>query len=391
VAAVAALRMQDGPQAHLARWTIGVALAIAPLFRADVALLAAPTVAVLTWIAHGRWPRPNATWLAPGAVALAGTALALDHARSHAELAAANGTLPQLQGYLAALPGHLLRDALPWRPDWLPGAIWLPVVAWLALGRHDNRLHLRWFALLPLAVLWLLPSFADFNETSLPRLQMPAAMLMLLLAAALTEQLAAHLAPQRWPLVVLLGAWLASAWPTLAACTRETNPHQEDVLLRRALAMLPRDQPYWLVTRTYAEAPAMSLHLHLPTYLFQPPGRVVAATDWLKLQAEGRWPNVPVFFLRSLRCWAAPISDSTFVSMDSKQHARPAGQPALALQGEPRPSVEHPACRAIVTAPGTLPLLSEQVQNLRDTPTFDYYGDAAAFEVGLYRLRGATP
>jgi hypothetical protein len=363
LAAVAILQNQ--------RWLAGLALALAPLFRADIVPLALPTALVLTWVAH-KPLRPLRSWLGPLTLALLGTALATLHAIHREHLDAARGNLPQIQGYLMTLAAHLKHDALPWRPDWLPGALWLPVVAWLALGRTEGRLHHRWLALLPLAVLWILPSFLDFNETSLPRLQMPAAVLLCLCAAGLAEQLAVTLQPHRWPLAVLGLAWLASAWPTLPVTFHKTNAHLEDELLHASANRMAHDledltrhgkQPeapdVWLVTRTYAEGPAVGVHLHFPTYLF-PGVRVVTATDWLARAPTARAPDV-AWFLRSVRCWAHPV-----VGGDATR--------------------EQDACQALVRGARGPSVLAGRIENLRDSPTFDYYGRRATLDVGLYGL-----
>lgn len=355
----------------------GLALGLAPLFRGDLLPLAVPTVLVLTWVARRRL-RLDRQWLGGLALLTLGTALATVHTIHREQIDAAHGNLPQLQRYLPALKGHLLHDALPWRPDWLPGGLWLPVVAWLALGRKEGRLHHRWLALIPLAVLWILPGFLDFNETSLPRLQMPAAVLLCLCAAGLTDQLAEVLRPHRWPVAVLLLAWLASAWPTLPVAFHKTNAHLEDDLLRQTAHELAgrrlQGQDAWLVTRTYAEGPAVGIHLHFPTYLF-PGVRIVTATDWLthlQRSALGRGRVPPerseptaAWFLRSVRCWAHPVQEGG-------------------------PLREHAACQAVAQRARPTSIRA-RLPNLRDSPTFDYYGPGQAMDVGVLVLRQPEP
>ena len=354
-------------------WLAALALGLAGLFRGDVAVLALPTVAVLAWVAKDRsnahvpLADRKAVW-PPVLVALAILAVAAVHGGMRAEADIARGNLPNLGDYLGQLARHLVDDALPWRPDWLPIGVWLPILAWVALGRphgdssEPDRDH-RWLALLPLAMLWLLPSYLDLNETSLPRLQLPAATLLVIAAAGCAAQLTAGSAhPRRW--LALFGAsWLVSAAWTLPACLAETNAHAEDDLLRELRGHLPRDRSFLLVTRTYAEGPAEDLHLHQPTYLFQPPGgrgRVVSAQAWLDARAADGQPVEDAWFFRSVRCHAAPLAP-----------------------GREHPG-EHPACVALARI--GKPVFERDIPNSPDGPTFHVFGDVNVLRVGLYRL-----
>lgn len=363
-------------------WIAALALAFAGFCRADAMIPALATVLALAWTGRPlsqnetvrKFPHPW-PWLVGGGLLL----LSLASARQRALADMARGNLPQLQGLWGQLGDRLRDDVILWRADWLPVAAWLPVLAWLALGREASRgpgqpgpdRHHRWLILPLVAGLWVVPSWLDYNETSLPRLQAPAALLLLLAAVALLDQVA----ELRWPRAVLAGgvALLAvSAVPTLAACLHQTNAHVEDDLLREVAAKLPKDRPYWLITRTFAEPPASGVHLHFPNWLFQPPGgpgRVVPASVWLQRHARGQLPDVPVYFFRSLRCYAWPVAE-----IDPKL-----------------PSREQPACRQLANLAEVQALFEREVPNLRDLPTFDYYGGSATLRVGLYRMPPGDP
>jgi hypothetical protein len=336
-------------------WLAGVALALAPMFRVDASLLLLPTAWLLAWTVSGRVRLPRST----AVLGIAGAALGLWFAADRASIDTAQGNLPQLHEYADQFAVHLLRDALPWRPDWFAVGLWLPVLCWLAWGTARDGRHHRWAALLALALLWLPISYLDFNETSLPRLQMPSALLVAIAAAGMAEfwlRQTPH--PRVWWAVLAL-TWLVSLAVSLPACLRQTNAHQEDALLRRAFASLPQQRPYWLVTRTYADD-AQDLHLHLPTYRLAPKGRFVSLRDWQHLVVQHQLPPVPVYFLRSVRC-----------------HAH---RTAEALKSE------LTACRQLATSTTKPALWQDRLRNLHDTPTFDYYGATPHVDVGLYQL-----
>ena len=336
----------------------GLALALLALFRADLAPLAIPTWLLLVWI--GPNPANNQGFLRAAwpALLIAGTgvAIALELAWHHAQQDLTQGNLPQFQMYLNNLPHHLWQDALLWRPDWLPATLWLAVLLSIAVPRADAQPR-RWWLLAAMAVAWMFPGYADFNETSLPRLQMPAAVLLVLVAAGVIGPwLEGNMAWLKAFSAVLV---LGSAAPmTTRACWAPANPQQEDQLLHQVLSSIAVSRPFWLVTRTYAEGPAEDLHLHLPTYLFAPWGRVISATDWLALRQRGAQPPQDVYFFESLRCWANPQREAT--------------------------SHQHPACTAVLAQSGWEPVWQRSLPNLRDTPTFSYYGQQPRLAVGLW-------
>ena len=342
--------------------------AFAALSRFEVGPQAVATAAVFSWIAAPQrsWRASWSLWILPGLAVVLTLARAVEWAARDLQ----RGNLPQLDQWSQSLPRHLVDDVLLWRGDWLPLGAWVPVLWWLAWGRREAGLagepprHHRWLALLPLALAAALPSWLDYNETSLPRLQQPAAQLLLLCGAALAAQLAhQNRALRPWRSWAIAGLWLLTAVPTWATCLRQTNPHQEDQLLVRAARDLadrvPAGQNAWLAVRSYADGDTAGLHLHQPTYAFESV-RLTTATAAARVVQQ--CPNLatPLYFLQSLRCAAAPI-------------------------GAVHPGLVAP-CAELSQQPSKVVLWRDNLINLRDSATFDWYGREPTVPVGLYQL-----
>jgi len=345
---------------------------LAGLFRADVAPLTLFTVLGFRWLAGGRLrdlvapPRTARLLIVVcGVAGMVAIALLLGE-RVARDLERAN--LPQLTSYPADLPRRLLLDNVLLRAELFPLAAWAVVLAWIARGRAVAGAHHRWLLLPALAIIWLLPYYADFNETSMLRLQVPAATLFAMGAAALACQLATdHERPLAATLTWAI-LWLLSAGWTLPATLQTSNAHAEDRLLAEALDSLPGDEPFWLVTRSYADGATRDLHLHLPTWRFHPPwrnGRVVSIRDWQNAQEVGLPPEVAVYYLQGYRCWM-------------HRHDRRS------------PSRLHDACLDLRSRNDATPVFRREAPNLGDSVTFDLYGASDTLEVGLWLLTQST-
>lgn len=368
---MACYALAAGRQWGLAGLAVAAAgCALATLFRADVAPLALTTALLFYLLAGGRlgWPtaalRGRAMALAlalGGSLALSGV-LVLE--RIGRDLDRAN--LPQLATLASDLPGHLLLDNVLMRPELFPLAGWLAVLVWIARGRSQQDVGHTWLLMPAVALAWLLPYYADFNETSMLRLQVPAATLFTIGAGVLAMQLTDQATRPRPVAMSWLLAFLLSAGLTLPTCLQTTNAHRDDELIAAAAAALPTDRPFWLVTRSYAEGPARDLHLHLPTWRFQAPwraGRVMGIGAWQRAVAAGQAKGVQVWYLQGFRCW-------------------------MHRQGRGLPSRLHPACAAARAKVAGWPLIHMQAANLGDSRTFDLYGSSATLEVGLWPVSG---
>ncbi|MBI5608447.1 MAG: hypothetical protein HY902_06160 [Deltaproteobacteria bacterium] len=345
--------------------TLAVGLSYAVLCRADLLPIALLSVAVLTWAAGPAAVQPvrrAPVWwpLAPAALVLALVATA---ARDRAQIDQLAGNLPQIQRFADELPRHLLHDAVLWRPDWWPVAAWLALLAavvWLP----SRAPAWRWLALLAAAVASLLPSWLDYNETSLPRLQAPAQVLATVALAVLGEQALAARRRLRWALV---GLWLLAAIATLPATLRRTVAHDEDDLLAKLVAAAPA--PGWLAVRSYADEPARGLHLHWPTWWLRSVGLVPVPVSQVRASLDtGAAPSRPLYLWRSLRCRALPLD-----------HA------------PPLPGHEQPDCAALARPDSMQPLWQESWPNRGDTPTFAWYGRSPTLHVGLYQWPARNP
>ncbi|MSP90369.1 MAG: hypothetical protein EXR79_00960 [Myxococcales bacterium] len=362
--ALAQPRPARGVAAAAFVWAVG--------WRVDVGPAAVLTLSALHWARREHRPgseaalpgRPGspARWLLPALAAGAGLVALAVFAQGRLAADLHQGNLPQLQSYLSGLGSRLAGEALPWRADWFPVGVWLAVL--LAIAQVPGRAPWRWLAVAASGLPWLLLSWLDFNETSLPRLQAPAAWLAVVAAAGLADLALENVSRPRVAATVLVFGFASSAVLTLPQVLRRTNSHLEDDLLREAIAALPNERPFVLATRTYAEGPAIGLHLHQPTYALQPPalpGTVVTATAMLEALRAGTLPHGELWFLRSLRCYLGPV-------------------------GSPAAGREHPACAALAAWPGAVAAFERDVPNRGESPTFDGYGKARTLRVGLYRL-----
>ncbi|MBM4395341.1 MAG: hypothetical protein FJ087_06580 [Deltaproteobacteria bacterium] len=294
------------------RATSDLALALLPLLlamesRPEAVALVPATVLLVAW--QGR-AGPRAAGSRAGDVAAWAIAAVLLAARVAHMLVAvgierARGAAPVL-GDPAALVG--LADGLwtrnvAFRADFFPVAV--TVLAGAAVVAGGRVRAPRAAALLVAASLWLLASLVDLPYVSLPRVQVPALVLVTLAAAWGADAawaLAARLpgAARVAVMAAVAVAVAAASAPTVEPLWARTNADDEEDLIRDAIAALPAE-PATVVRRAYEDLPAEPVHLSWPDYLFEAAGHRALGPDRYEATAEagGR----PAYFLLGTRCW----------------------------------------------------------------------------------------
>ncbi|MBI5608004.1 MAG: glycosyltransferase family 39 protein [Deltaproteobacteria bacterium] len=295
-----------------------VLLTLCGLCRPDALLVALPTALLVAW--PGRADRR--LWGALAALALTVGLLWLPdlaYLRGRTAEDVAMGNLPRLDEGLADLPRRFLHGWLPLDPRWFPAGATLLATVGLTLDNRGPLLRL-WAA----ALLWALPMFVDFNDTSKLRLHAPSAMLILLAAAVVAARLQVQ-ARQGLAVVVGGGLLVGSALATAPAVLAPQLSDASEVVMAQAARLARDGQPTALVVRSYVDEPARGVHLFWPDYLLEPGDRWLSVRDW---QAGQLRPGERALGVVDVRCWAHLAEQS----------------PQLGSNGL------HPACQTLLSA-----------------------------------------
>lgn len=303
---------------------------------------------------------------------------------------AAMGNLPELsRAVLADLPARLWERRLwtQWvvlRPRYFPLALTLilagALVATVAAGSSARLGALRerrggLFALAGLSLLWAVPMWLDFNETSLLRLHAPSAMLMTAGAAAALGALFSRTpatsggrwlgrAGPRRALAAGLGLLIAGGYAgTVGDVFARQNSDLDDELLQMVGVHSHDGRPAVYVTRSYDDPPDRGVHLFVPGYILE------AGDRWQGVSAfergAARRAGERVFYVQGLRCRAhrrAPV--------------------------DPGANWQHPACADFCRRHRCRRVFSLQVPNLGER-AFDWYPSPAAvpwLDAGLWEV-----
>ncbi len=341
-------------------WLLGqaaVLLALTGLCRPDALLMALPTAALVVWPGVGS--RRLAGPLAVAAVVI-GLLWLPDIAYLQERTAedVAMGNLPRLAEGFGDLPRRFLHGWLPLDPLWFPAGATLLATLGLAMG-HRGPVVRVWAA----ALLWALPMFVDFNDTSKLRLHAPSALLILLAAALVTARVHAQTV-SRLALWVGGGLLAASALFTAPAVLAPQLSDASEEVMAQAAALARDGRPTALVVRSFVDEPARGVHLFWPDYLLEPGDRWLSVRDW---QAGALRPGEQVLGVVDVRCWAHLTEQ----------------RPQLGNHGL------HPACQRLLEA-GAPVLWRQDVINV-DERGFAWYVPAADAPTFTQQVLGPLP
>lgn len=271
-----------------------VLLALTGLCRPDALLLALPTALLVAW--PEKLPR-EAWWPVLAAAMLVALIwlpdLAFLRERTAEDLAM--GNLPRLSDGLGDLPRRVVQGWLVLDPHWFPAGATLLATLGLALPNRGPLLRL-WAA----ALLWALPMFIDFNDTSKLRLHAPSAMVVVMAAALVAARLGAQIR-QRWARLAGGTLVLASSLATAPAVLRPQLSDASEVAMAEAARLAHDGRPTAVVVRSYDDEPAHGVHMFWPNYLLEPGDRWLSVRDW---QAGQLRPGERILGVIDVRCWA---------------------------------------------------------------------------------------
>lgn len=351
-------------------------LVLAGITRPEGALLVAIVVAVTLLATGGR-----RFLVLSGALVAAALVPHLLHCWNAVEALRAQGGLP---GYdpaeLTALPSTLLARDVLLRPRSFPvGLTVLSAVALVLRGPGRRRVDV---ALAAGALLAVGVTAVDLDEANIERVQTPAAVLALVLAAGGASRLAGLVRRRAAPVSTsITAAALATGAPTVshlfAAAALATGapsvPHlfaasneaTEERLIRAALAALPAG-PFTLLRLgeddRRLDDPGAT-HVHFPDYLFRPPVREGSLRSFSSFLADPD-RSQPTYVFWGMRCYA---------------RFRTRGTPA------PHGTDLHPICSALRGQHHLVPVVEWDATNHGDV-RLALYGDAPVLRVGLYRI-----
>jgi hypothetical protein len=323
-----------------------------------------PLFALLVAFATGR-PLPSrrlAAGLASGAALLALPHVL--HVLNQIRILEARHSLPALDGFSALTVAlSLSKHNVFLQPALFPVGITLLAVAALVLAGRQ-----RWRPAAACVAGWavaLLVYVVDLDGANVARVQVPAALMATVLAAAGL----AWLLERRLSLgLAAASLCLLSAIPGAFTHWAPTNEAVEERIIHEVVDALPEDRPFTLVRISHADqhvpgAPRAFAHSHFPDYHLLPPirsGRVIDVQTLL----DGDAIDEETYFFWGWRCHARFRTAHTDPVPD-----------ALVL----------PACEAVRELFALEPVLQWRVPNHGDV-WIRYYPKSPEVTLGLYRL-----
>lgn len=256
------------------------------------------------------------------------------------------------------LPSVLLSDNVFLEGPWLGPAllVWVVAAAW-----SGRRMLPAVAGLAAAALVWIGATAVDLPLVSIPRVHLPAVILLLPLAGLGIEVLAPRRLVQAAVALLVVWGGAMSVTPLLA----KSNADHEDDLIRIAQEALPPGEGC-LTTMGFEDPPSVGhTQRHFPHYLF--PGQTLVGLE----RFDETWPTCEgqAVALLGTRCFMA---------------FRQPGEAAPPSPGE------LPACAAFRQR-YDLETVHERTIPNRTEHTFPMYPDAESLTVGVYRVRGPRP
>lgn len=328
---------------------------------------------MLALIVIGRWP-PREVWRDRRlylvlALALVALIPQVEHVLRQLDSLQQNASLPGLGPRRVEEFTRRLRHLNTLTtPTLFPRA--LLVAAALGLLIPGKRLGARWALALAAVPAWSIYSL-DLCRANMARVHVPSAQIVTLVAAAGLSSLLARVPWLSARVLVGLG-FAAAVLPDAVASARTlwapTNEQAEESFLRAAISRVPSGRLTMVRIghgdRVIVPGRSEYTHDHFPDYLIRPPvgeARTSTIREWIE---HPDW-SAPVFFYSGMRCYA---------------RMRPPAMPV------PRGDNYQEACRMMHDRFVLEPVLERVVPNRGDV-WLEYYGDAPALRLSLYRVR----
>jgi len=285
------------------------------------------------------------------------------------------------------------------RPSLFPAAIPLLALASVALSIHQGTWARR-VGLLAVALSWIALYSLDMNEDSMLRLHVPAAMLLVMLAADgaqgvlhLFRRKLGGVDPAPTPVRVLVPAaaallWAGAAVPTVPNLFAPTDTVIQDAIFLAAMEKLPAEDVD-IVVLGGEDAPRHALspeslgralenqiafspvHRHYPVWRISPPWRNDRVLPISAYRAQGH-ANRRTFFFLSAQCYAT-------------RDAR--GEDEWDVTLDPYRSI-HPACRFVLTHNKLVPVHVQWTPHFPErSAAFQWYPDGLeGMTLGLFEI-----
>ena len=242
----------------------------------------------------------------------------------------------------------------------------------LVVVRRANLRSL--FGLVGAVVIWIALSTLDLPAVSVPRVQAPALVWVMILAAVCLASLAQG--PERWrralSLVGLL--WVLIPRPeVLETLWVETNAQSFDQWWRRASVVLPDAEPeLCVVALSMSDPPSDVVLRHLPLYELPGLGPMkssLSISTFLGTPASVLASECDPIYVEGPQCYARSFDPS---------------------EGPPASADRLPICQRMHREWALEPLQVEDITNAGN-PDFPFYGASETLRYGLYRIVHLDP